>query len=153
MMDLDLDYNLSPGEIIYGARAVKLNPAVQDQCLLGSVNAMCVGITPQQSANAPGLIGNDDYPYVLADPNSATGNQNVPVYGPGRKCLFDIDPDFGGQIRPGDLLISSTSGYGKRASPFGPWNQWVIAIALSFANSGQSCNVRVTLFPWSPTGS
>lgn len=155
MMDIDLDYSLNPGETIYGARAVRLDPTTQDNCLLGQVNSRCIGITPQQSAQPPGLIGNSSYPYILAEPDStsATGNQKVPVYGPGRKCLFDIDSNFGGQVRPNDLLISSDAGLGKPATVTGPWNQWIIAIALSFANAKQSCNVKVTLFPWIPTGS
>lgn len=153
MMDLDLDFSLNPGEIIYGARAVRLDPSTQDNCLLGQRNSMCIGITPQGSANAPGLIGNNSYPYILADPASATGNQKVPVYGPGRKCLFDIDPNFGGQVAPNNLLISYDSGLGRPAASTGSWNQWIIAIALSFASGGQSCNVKVWLFPWLPTGS
>ena len=153
MMDIDLDYSLNPGEIIYGARAVRLDPTTQDNCLLGQQNSRCIGITPQQSSYAPGMIGNSSYPYPLADPNSATGNQKVPVYGPGRKCLYDIDPNFGGQVRPNDLLISWDSGLGRPATPTGSWNQWIIAVALSFANGAQSCNVRVVMFPWIPTGS
>lgn len=150
MMDIDLDYSFDPSGTIYGARAIKLDPANQSACLLGSLNAMCVGVTPQQSENAPGITGNNSTPYVLAQVGD---NSKVPVYGAGRKCLIDIDPNFGGRIRPNDLIISGNSGYGTKASPFGPWNQWVIGIALSFANGGQSCNIRVIIFPWSPTGS
>lgn len=160
MMDVDLDYTFAPSGIIYAARAIKLDTVTQGGCYLGSRNSMCVGITPQQSEYAPGQIGNNSTPFILAQPPSsdvyapAGGvTSTVPVYGPGRRCLIDIDPDFGGRIKPGDLIISSNSGYGTRATPTGPWNQWIIGIALSFANSGQSCNVKVVIFPWSPTGS
>ena len=149
-MDIDLDFSFAPSGTIYGARAIKLDTATAGQCYLGSANSMCVGITPQQSEYAPGMIGNTTTPMILAQVGD---NSKVPVYGPGRRCLIDVDPDFGGQLKPGDLVISSTSGYAKKASPFGPWNQWVIGIALSFANSGQSLNVKVVIFPWSPTGS
>ena len=156
-MDQDLDFSFTPSGTIYGARAIKLDSVTQGGCYLGSKNSMCVGITPQQSEFAPGMIGNASLPYPLAEvaPSSlASGSQpNVPVYGPGRRCLIDIDPNFGGQVKPGDLIISSDSGYGTKATPTGPWNQWIIGIALSFANSGQSCNVKVVIFPWSPTGS
>ncbi len=158
MMDIDLDFTFAPSGTIYGARAIKLDPVTQGGCYLGSLNAMCVGITPQQSEVAPGMIGNSTFPYPLADvpanlpftPGSVT---EVPVYGPGRRCLIDIDPAFGGQIAPNDLIISSNTGYGTKATPTGPWNQWIIGIALSFASAGQSCNVKVVIFPWSPTGS
>ena len=158
-MDEDLDFTFAPSGIIYGARAVKLDPAVEGACYLGSRNSLCVGVTPQQSEQAPGVIGNQSYPMILAQPQATDSlvpggsGAIVPVYGPGRRCLIDIDPNFGGQIKPGDLIISSDSGYGTKASPFGPWNQWIIGIALSFANSGQSCNIKVSVFPWSPTGS
>lgn len=158
MMDIDLDFSFSASGTIYGARAIKLDTVTQGGCYLGSLNAMCVGVTPQQSEVAPGMIGNTSTPYPLAE---VTGSSpfipgsvvNVPVYGPGRRCLIDIDPDFGGQIKPNDLIISGNSGYGTKAVPTGPWNQWIIGIALSFANSGQSCNIKVVIFPWSPTGS
>lgn len=167
MMDIDLDFTFTPSGTIYGARAVKIDPTVggtytqSGGCLLGSRNSMCVGVTPQQSENPYGLIGNNSPPYVLAEPTSgasypyAPGGSGplVPVYGPGRKCLIDIDPAFAGRIAPNDLIISSDSGYGTKASPFGPWNQWVIGIALSFANGGQACNIKVWIFAWSPTGS
>lgn len=160
MMDIDLDYTFAPSGTIYGSRAIKLNTAVQGGCYLGSLNAMCVGITPQQSEYAPGQIGNNTPPFVLAQPPSsdvyapAGGvTSEVPVYGPGRRCLIDIDPDFGGQIAPGDLIISSNNGYGTKATPTGAYNQWVIGISLAFANGGQSCNVKVVIFPWMPTGS
>lgn len=159
MMDIDLDYTFAPSGTIYGARAIKLDVANQGKCFLGSKNSMCVGITPQQSEYAPGMIGNQSTPFVLAQPQSSDSivpggsGSLVPVYGPGRRCLIDIDPNFGGQIAPGDLVISSDSGYGTKASPTGAWNQWIIGIALSFANGGQSCNVKVVIFPWSPTGS
>ena len=158
MMDIDLDFSLAPSGTIYAARAIKLDPANEGYCYLGSRNAPCIGITPQQSEYAPGMIGNTSTPFILAQPASSDGlasgsEAKVPVYGPGRRCLIDIDPNFGGQIKPGDLVISSDSGYGTKASPFGPWNQWVIGIALTVANSGQSCNVKVVIFPWSPTGS
>lgn len=150
MMDIDLDFSFAPSGVVYGARAIKLDPATEGACFLGSLNSLCVGITPQQSEFAPGMIGNSTFPYILAQPGD---NSNVPVYGPGRRCLIDIDPAFGGQIKPGDLIVSSNSGYGTKATPTGPWNQWVIGIALSFANGGQSCNVKVLIFPWAPTGS
>ena len=156
-MDLDLDFNLAPSGTIYGARAIKLDPATQGACYLGSLNSLCIGVTPQQSSQTPGMIGNTSTPFPLAEASPtgfASGSvQLVPVYGEGRKCLIDIDPNFGGQIRPGDLVISGNSGYGTKATPTGPWNQWVIGIALSFANSGQSCNITVKIFPWMPTGS
>ncbi len=150
MMDLDLDWSLAPSETIYAARAIMLDPANQDKCYLGTRNARCVGITPQASSDAPGLIGNNSYPYVLAD---TTSGANVSAYGPGRKCLFDVDNTFGGQVRPNDLLISYDAGLARPASVTGSWNQWIIAIALSFASGGQSCNVKVWIFPWLPTGS
>lgn len=159
MMDLDLDYTFSPSGTVYGSRAIKLDTVTQGGCYLGSLNSMCVGVTPQQSEYAPGQIGNNNTPFPLAVPQSsdvyAPGGSGalVPVYGPGRKCLIDIDPSFGGQIKPGDLIISSNSGYGTKATPTGAWNQWIIGIALSYANSGQSCNIKVVIFPWSPTGS
>ncbi len=160
-MDEDLDFTFSPSGVVYGARAIKLDPAVQGGCFLGSLNALCVGVTPQQSENPPGLIGNNSTPFALAEPTTgssypyAPGGSGplVPVYGPNRRCLIDVDPSYGGQIRPGDLIVSGNSGYATKASPFGPWNQWVIGIALSFASSGQSLNVKVQIFPWSPTGS
>lgn len=165
MMDIDLDFTFSPSGTIYGARAVKLDPTVgasgtvSGGCFLGSRNSMCVGITPQQSMNAPGLIGNNTPPYILAQPQSADpyapggSGSLVSVYGPGRRCLIDVDPAFGGRIAPNDLVISGDSGYATKASPFGPWNQWIIGISLSFANGGQSLNVKCWIFPWSPTGS
>lgn len=150
MMDIDLDFTFSPSGTIYGARAVKLDPAVVGGCFLGSANSLCVGVTPQQSEFAPGIAGNTTPPFVLAQPGD---NSNVPVYGPGRRCLIDIDPAFGGQVRPGDLVECSNSGYGTRASPTGAFNRWIIGIALSFASAGQSCNIKVVIFPWAPTGS
>lgn len=154
-MDEDFDYTFWPSGDIYGARAVKLDTANQKQCYLGSANSPCVGITPQQSAQAPGTYGQTTGPILLASATSTSSayNFSVPVYGINRKCLWDVDPNFGGQIKPGDFGISSDSGFMKKASPFGPWNQWVVAISLSFANSGQSCNVVVDPFPWMPTGS
>lgn len=160
-MDEDLDFTFSPSGVVYGSRAIKLDPAVQGGCFLGSQNSLCVGITPQQSEFPPGLIGNNSTPFPLAEPTSgssypyAPGGSGplVPVYGPNRRCLIDVDPAYGGQIKPGDLVISSNSGYATKASPFGPWNQWIIGIALSFASAGQSLNVKVQIFPWSPTGS
>lgn len=157
-MDEDFDFSLAPSEVIYPCRVIRLDPANQDQCYQGNYNGMGIGVSAQQSANAPGQIG-VSAPYPLATPAaSLTGfltgsSQNVPVYGEGRKCLIDVDPNFGGQIKPNDLVISSNSGYARKASPFGPWNQWVIGIALSFANSGQSLNLCVKIFPWQPTGS
>lgn len=155
MMDIDLDYTFNPSGTIYGSRAIKLDTVTQGGCYLGSRNSMCVGVTPQQTEWAVGgapvsVSGITAPPFILAQTDN---NSKVPVYGPGRKCLIDIDPDFGGQIKPGDLVISSNSGYGTKATPTGAWNQWIIGIALSFANSGQSCNIRVTIFPWMPTGS
>lgn len=149
-MDTDLDFTFAPSETIYGARAIMLDPATQGNCYLGGYNALCIGITPQQSEFAPGLTGNNSYPYVLAQVGD---NSKVPVYGTGRKCLWDVDPAYTGQIKPNDLCVSSNSGYLRKASPFGPWNQWILARALSFAGSGQSCNVKIEIYPWSPTGS
>lgn len=154
-MDSDFDHTLEPAETIYGARAVKLNPAVMGECLLGSLNARCIGITPQQSAFAPGgatvtVAGITAPPFILAQVGT---NQKVPVYGVGRRCLIDVDPDWVGQMAHNDLVISSNAGYARRASPLGSWNQWIIGISLSVANPGYSCNVKVVIFPWSPTGS
>lgn len=158
MMDLDLDFTFTPSAAVYGARAIKLDTATQGCCYLGSLNSMCVGVTPQQSESAPGMIGNNASPFPLAQIPSASSfapgsPEQVPVYGPGRRCLIDIDPAYAGQIKPGDLIVSSNSGYGTKATPTGAWNQWVIGIALSFANGSQSCNIKVVIFPWSPTGS
>ena len=150
MMDIDLDFTFAPSGTIYGARAIKLDPVTQGGCYLGSQNSLCVGITPQQSEFAPGIAGNTTPPFILA---KAGDNSKVPVYGEGRRCVIDVDPDFGGQIKPGDLVISGNSGYAIKATPTGAWNQWVIGIALSYANSGQSLNVKVVVFPWMPTGS
>lgn len=151
MMDEDLDFTFAPSGTIYGSRAVMLDPSTADACFLGGYNAACVGVTPQQSEFAIGLTGNTSPPFVLAQTGD---NSIVPVYGPGRRCLWDVDPSFGGQIRPGDLLICSNSGYARKASPFGPWNQWVLAYSTGFANSGQSCNVKIVgPYPWMPTGS
>lgn len=150
-MDNDFDFTFAPSGTIYGSRAVKLDPATADACYLGSVNSVCVGVTPQQSEYAPGMIGNTTFPMVLAQPGD---NSIVPVYGPGRNVLWDVDPGFGGQLKPGDLMICGNSGYATKASPFGPWNQWVLAISRSFANSGQSCNCKIVgPWPWMPTGS
>ena len=157
MKDLDLDFSFAPSGIIYGARAIKMDPTTANACLLGSKNAMCVGVTPQQSEFAPGMIGNTTFPMVLAqpsDPNLAAGSvANVAVYGPGRNCLLDIDPNFAGRVAPNDLLECSDSGYGTKAQPTGPWNRWIIMISRSFANGGQSCFGKVVIFPWAPTGS
>ncbi len=160
-MDEDLDFTFSPSGIVYGSRAIKLDTVTQGGCYLGSLNSMCVGVTPQQSEVAPGMIGNNATPFVLAVPQSdssypfAPGGSGplVPVYGPMRRALLDIDPAFAGQIKPGDLVVSSNSGYGTKATPTGAWNQWIIGIALSFANGSQSCNIKIVIFPWSPTGS
>jgi hypothetical protein len=157
-MDEDLDFNFAASGTIYGARAVMLDRTTQGACLLGTNNAMCVGVTPQQSSQAPGMIGNVSTPFPLAESGTPTGfasgsTTNVPVYGPARRCLIDVDPAMGGQIRPGDLIISSTLGYATRAGLGGPWNQWIIGIALSFASAGQSLNIKVWIFPWQPTGS
>lgn len=156
-MDNDFDWNLAPSGIIYGARAVKLDPTTANACLLGSKNSMCVGVTPQQSEFAPGMIGNTTFPMVLGqpnDPNLAAGSvANIPVYGPGRNALIDIDPNFAGQVAPNDLIESSDSGYGTKAQPTGAFNRWIVGISRSFANGGQSCNVKIVIFPWAPTGS
>lgn len=149
-MDSDFDFSFAPSETIYGARAVKLDSVTQGNCYLGTENAMCIGVTPQQSEFAPGLTGNQTPPFILAQVGD---NSNVPVYGPGRRCLIDVDPAMGGQIKPGDLIISSTLGYATRAGLGGPWNQWIIGIALSFASAGYSLNIKVWIFPWQPTGS
>ena len=156
-MDNDFDWNLSPSGTIYPARAIKLDPSTQDGCFVGTNNAMCIGVTPQQSEQTPGMIGITT-PFVLAEINPPTGFASgsttlVPVYGPGRNALIDIDPAFAGQIRPNDLIVSSTLGYGTKATPTGPWNQWIIGIARSIANGGQSCNIKIVIFPWAPTGS
>jgi hypothetical protein len=161
MMDLDIDISLKPSEIIYPCRAIMLDVVTEGNCYNGTLNARCVGISAQQSEDAPGAINNNSPPYALAIPTSSGSypyspggvGPEVPIYGPGRKCLIDIDPTFAGQIRPNDLIRSSNTGYGTLASPTGPWNQWIIALSLSFANGGQSCNVRVELFSWLPTGS
>lgn len=155
-MDLDLDFSFAPSETIYGARAIRLDTVNQGKCYHGQKNSMCVGVTPQQSLTAPGssiiaVSGVTSPPFILAQ--TADPVANVPVYGPGRRCLIDIDPDFGGQIKPGDLIESSNSGYGTKAEPTGAYNRWIIGIALAFANSGQSCNIKVVIFPWAPTGS
>jgi hypothetical protein len=158
-MDQDFDFTFAPSGTIYCSRAIKLDTTTQGACFLGSLNSPCIGITPQQTEVAPGMIGNQSPPFILAQPGSTDSyvpgglGSLVPVYGEGRRCLIDIDPNFGGQIKPGDLIVSSNSGYGTRATQSGAWNQWVIGIALSVANSGQSCNVKVTIFPWLPTGS
>lgn len=156
-MDEDFDYSFAPSEIIYPCRAIKLDTVTQGACYNGSLNSLCVGISAQQSEFAPGMIGATT-PYVLAAPQSLglfpPGTvTTVPTYGPGRRCLIDIDPNFAGQIKPGDLVVSSNTGYGTKATPSGSWNQWIIGISLSFANGGQSCNVKVVIFPWLPTGS
>jgi hypothetical protein len=150
MMDIDLDFSFSPSETIYGARAVKLDTVTQGGCYLGSKNAPCIGITPQQSEYAPGIAGNTAPPFILAQTGD---NSKVSVYGEGRRCLWDVDPNFGGQVKPGDLLISWDSGYARPATATGAWNQWILAFALSFANGGQSVNAKITIFPWMPTGS
>src|SRR5579863_6689763 len=152
-IDNDFDFSFSPSGICYPARTVMLDSTTVKACFMGGQNAMCVGVTPQQSEFAAGMIGNNSFPYILAQPNEPNlppGSQSrVPAYGPGRKTLLDIDPAYAGQIKPNDLVISSNSGYGTKASPFGPWNQWIIGIALAFANGGQSCNILVWIFPWS----
>jgi hypothetical protein len=160
MMDSDFDFTFNASGVIYPARAIKLDPTTEGGAFVGSKNAPCIGISPQQSEYPPGMIGNQSFPYILAQPQSSDsivpggqGGTEFPVYGEGRRCLIDIDPNFGGQIKPGDFIISSDTGFGTKASPFGPWNQWVIGQALTFANGSQSCFIKVTLFPWSPTGS
>lgn len=159
MMDIDLDFSFQPSETIYGSRAIRQDPVNTGFCYLGQLNSRCMGISAQQSQVAPGMIGNQSTPFPLAAPQNSTSvfppgtYQEVPVYGPGRRCLIDVDPNFGGQIAPNDLIISGNSGYATKATPTGPWNQWIIGIALSFANAGQSLNVKVVIFPWMPTGS
>lgn len=154
MMDLDLDYNGVAGNTLYGARAVQLSFLANETFLLGNLNAMCVGICPQGSAYPPGGVpiataGISTPPFIFRTVGMATG-----VYGQGRKCLWDVDDTWAGQVRPNDLLISGNGGLCRRASPFGPWNQWILAIALSFANPGFSANVRIIgPWAWSPTGS
>jgi len=160
-VDEDLDYTFAPSGTIYGCRAIKLDTVTPGNCYLGSLNSFCVGVSVQQSENPPGLIGNNTTPFVLAEPTSGStypytpggSGPLVPVYGPNRRCLIDVDPAFGGQIKPGDFVISGNSGYATKASPFGPWNQYVLGFALSFANANQSLNIKIQLFPWSPTGS
>lgn len=150
-MDDDFDLNLAPSGDIYGARAIMLDPANPSACYQGGLNAVCMGITPQQSEQAPGLVGNQEPPFLLAQ---AGTNFKVPAYGQGRMCLWDVDITWVGQIRPNDLLICGNAGQCRRASPFGPWNQWILAMSFSFASPGQSANVKIIgPFPWSPTGS
>jgi hypothetical protein len=160
-MDDDFDFTFAPSAIVYGPRAIKLDPINEGYCYQGSKNSMCVGVSPQQTQNAPGMIGFSTNPLPLAVPQTdATypyvpggSGSLVPVYGPNRRCLIDVDPNFGGQIAPNDLVISSDSGYATKASPFGPWNQWIIGISLSFGSANQTVNIKVVIFPWSPTGS
>lgn len=155
--DSDWDFNLNPSGIIYPARFVMLDATTQDGCFMGGLNAMCIGAVPQTSEFAPGQIGNAQFPYIAAqasEPSLPPGSQSrVGVYGPGRNCLVDVDPAFAGQIRPGSLIICSNSGFATLASPFGQWNQWICGIARSFANGGYTVNVKLVIFPWSPTGS
>lgn len=161
MMDIDLDFSLAPSEIIYGRRAIMLDPVTQGACYLGSLNAMCIGVSSDGTQIAPGSIGNNATPYAIAIPPGnasypfapgGTGPE-VPVYGPGRNCLWDVDPAYNGQIKPNDLCVSSNSGYLTKATPTGAYNQWVLGIARSYASKNQSCNVKVVIFPWMPTGS
>lgn len=158
MMDLDLDFSLAPSETIYPQRCIKLDPANAGKCYLGSKNAMCVGVSIPGSEVAPGAIGNGTPPYVLAESGTPSGfaagsAANVAVFGEGRKCLIDVDPNFGGQIKPNDLIISSDAGTATPAATTGSWNQWVVGIALTFASAGQQVFVTVKIFPWLPTGS
>lgn len=157
IMDSDWDFNFSPSGNIYPSRFVMLDSTTQGGCFMGGLNAMCVGATPQATEFAPGQLGNTQPPYVYAvgtDPNLPPGSQSrVGVYGPGRNCLVDVDPAFAGQIKPGSLIVCSNSGFATLASPFGPWNQWIAGISRSFANGGQTVNVKLVIFPWSPTGS
>jgi hypothetical protein len=174
MMDEDLDFMFTPSQIIYGCRAIRIDPSVgagnlvqggsstpSGGCFLGNLNGMCVGVSAQQSEYAPGLIGTSGPPFPLGQPQTdstypyAPGGSGalIPVYGPNRRCLIDVDPAFGGRIAPNTLIISSNSGYAIPASPYGSYNQWIIGIALSFASAGQSLNLKVQVFPWLPTGS
>lgn len=147
MMDIDLDHSFAPSETIYGARAVRLDPVTQGGCYLGTANARCIGITPQQSEYAPGLAGTSGPPFVLAQTGD---NSKVPVYGIGRCCLWDYDPAAGSAVAPNDLLISGAAGVAVKAATTGTTVQWVLGIALSHAVAGQSINVKVVLFPWRP---
>lgn len=151
-MDSDFDGSLAPSETIYACRAIRLDPANEFAGYLGQRNSMCVGISPQASQDAPGLINNNSYPYVLAGTGTNDAKQ-FSYYGEGRKCLWDVDSDFGGQIRPNTLLVSYDLGLCRPAATTGSYNQWIVAIALTFASGGQSCNVLVKIFPWLPTGS
>ena len=156
-MDEDLDFSFSPSGVIYPARAIRLDTVTQGGCYVGTANAMCVGVTPQQSENAPGLIGNNTYPYVLAAPPGSDvyppgSPSRVAVYGPMRRALIDIDPAYVGTIAPNTLVISSTNGYGTAANLSSGSNQWIIGISLSFATAGQSCNIKIVIFPYLPTG-
>ncbi len=156
-MDSDFDFTFGPSETIYPRRAVRIDPlgVNEGQCYLGQLNSRCIGVTPDQTEFAPGgaptgVVGITAPPFILAQVGD---NSQVPVYGEGRRCLIDIDPAFAGQVAPNDLIVSSNSGYGTKATPTGPWNQWIIMVALTVANGGQACLGKVTLFPWSPTGS
>ena len=152
-MDEDLDYTFNPSATIYPARAIMLDTVNQGGCYLGTTGALCVGITPQQSDYAPGLVGNNSYPYILATPGD---NSKVPVYGPMRRCLIDIDPSFGGTVAPGTLIMASTSTGGNLVGTGTPYvaasgTYYIIGIALSFATAGQSCNVKCIIFPLTNT--
>jgi hypothetical protein len=154
MMDLDLDYDGNAGGTLYGARAIMLDPTTNSQFLQGTLNAMCVGITPQESLYPPGGVtiataGISTPPFIYRTIGKPAG-----AYGQGRKCIWDVDDTWAGIVRPNDLLICGNGGLCRRASPFGPWNQWILAIALSFASPGFGANVRIIgPWAWSPTGS
>lgn len=149
-MDEDLDFSFNPSETVYPRRAIRLDPVNEGSCYQGQLNSQCIGISDSHSEFAPGMIGNQTYPYILAQVGDGS---TVAVQGPMRNCLWDVDPAFAGQIRPGSLLISGNSGYCTLASPFGSFNQWILGIARSFATGGQACNTKVVIFPWLPTGS
>ena len=150
MMDSDFDFSFAPSETIYGARAIKLNTAVQKGCYLGSRNSPCIGISVPGTEYAPGMLGYTTGPLAVA---TVGGSPEVAVYGEGRRCLWEVDSGYAGQVHPGDLLVSYDSGTARPATPTGPWNQWVLAISLSFASGGYCADVKVTIFPWAPTGS
>jgi hypothetical protein len=149
-MDTDSDFSLNPSETIYGGRAIKLDTVTQDNCYLGSRNSPCIGISVTGTEFAPGMIGSTTGPLPAAQVGD---NSKVAVYGLGRRCLWEVDPNYGGQVKPGDLCVSYDSGYLRPATPSGPWNQWVLAISTSFASGGYCANVKIMIFPWAPTGS
>lgn len=149
-MDSDFDFSFAPSETLFGARAIKLDTGNEGKCYLGSRNSPCIGISVPGTDFAPGMIGNTVGPLPLA---TTTDGTNACVFGIGRRCLWEVDPNFAGQVHPGDLLISWDSGYARPATPTGAWNQWVLAMALSFTSGNYCANVKIMVFPWAPTGS